>query len=100
MLQNPEDEPGVLGGEDLRDKGRNACVQKALEALGWRVITIWECELQSRQREATLQRLSTLLAPMLAQELRKTASYTNSYSDDDLLMVVEEEEEYASYYNK
>lgn len=75
----------------LRDKGRDACVQKVLEALGWRVITIWECELQPRQREATLLRLFTLLrkieAPVLAQELRKTVSFANSYIDDDLMMV-------------
>ena len=85
----------------LRNRERDARVQRELEALGWRVITIWECELRPKQREATLQRLLTLLrrieAPVLVQELRKTAAYANSYSDDDLLMAAEEEEEYSSY---
>ena len=87
----------------LRNRERDARVQKELESLGWRVITIWECELRPKQREATLQRLLTLLrrieAPVLVQELRKTASYANSYSDDDLLMAAEDEEEYSSYNN-
>lgn len=86
----------------LRNRERDARVQKELEALGWHVITIWECELRPKQREATLQRLLTLLrrieAPVLVQELRKTASYANSYSDNDLLMAAEDEEEYS--YNK
>lgn len=87
----------------LRNRERDARVQKELEALGWHVITIWECELRPKQREATLQRLLTLLrrieAPVLVQELRKTASYANSYSDNDLLMAAEDEEEYSSYNN-
>lgn len=87
----------------LRNRERDARVQRELEALGWRVITIWECELRPKQREATLQRLLTLLrrieAPVLVQELRKTASYANSYSDNDLLMAAEDEEEYSSYNN-
>lgn len=87
----------------LRNRERDARVQRELEALGWHVITIWECELRPKQREATLQRLLTLLrrieAPVLVQELRKTASYANSYSDNDLLMAAEDEEEYSSYNN-
>lgn len=90
-------------GKILRNRERDARVQRELEALGWRVITIWECELRPKQREATLQRLLTLLrrieAPVLVQELRKTASYANSYSDNDLLMAAEDEEEYSSYNN-
>lgn len=88
--------------EKLRhNQERDARVQKDLESLGWRVITIWECELKPARRDDTLQRLLIALrqieAPVLLKELRKTASYTNSYSDDELLMAAEEEEEYSSY---
>lgn len=82
-----------------RNKERDARVRQELDALSWRVITIWECELKPAHREATLQRLLTTLrrieAPVLVQELRKTASYANSYSDEDLLMAAEDEEEYS-----
>lgn len=85
-----------------RNQERDARVQKELEALGWRVITIWECELKPARREETLQRLLTTLrkieVPVLLKELRKTVSYANSYSDDVLLMAAEDEEEYS--YNK
>lgn len=84
-----------------RNKEHDAHVRKELEALGWRVITIWECELKSAHREFTLARLLTLLrqieAPVLIQELRKTTSYANSYSDEELLKAAEEEEEYSCY---
>lgn len=83
-----------------RNQERDTRVRHELEALGWRVITIWECELRPSQREATLQRLLALLrrieAPVLVEELRKTSYYANSYSDDDLLMAAEDEEEYSS----
>ena len=83
-----------------KNKERDAVNVQRLESLSWSCVTIWECELRPKQRETTLQRLLTLLrrieAPVLVQELRKTASYANSYSGDDLLMAAEEEEEYSS----
>lgn len=89
--------------EKLRhNQERDARVQKDLESLGWRVITIWECELKPGRRDDTLQRLLIALrqieAPVLLKELRKTTTYANCYSDDELLMAAEEEYEYS--YNK
>lgn len=84
-----------------RNQERDARVRKELEALGWRVITIWECGLKPARREKTLLRLLTTLrqieAPVLLKELRKTTSYANCYSDDELLMAAEDEED---IYNK
>lgn len=84
-----------------RNQERDIHVRKELEAFGWRVITIWECELKPTRRDVTLQRLLTTLrrieAPVLLHELRKTISYANSYSVDELLMAAEEEEEYACF---
>jgi DNA mismatch endonuclease (patch repair protein) len=31
--------------------------KEAIEALGWNVITIWECELKPKEREGTFQKL-------------------------------------------
>ena len=85
----------------LRNRERDARVQRELEALGWRVITIWECELRPKQREATLQRVLTTLRQIEDYVLLKTlcsSLYSVSLSDDDLIMAAEDEEEYS--YNK
>lgn len=40
-----------------RNISRDAKTLKALNAAGWRVITIWECELKAEKRQATLNSL-------------------------------------------
>ena len=44
-----------------RNRARDVCSREALEALGWRVETIWECELKDPAALDT--RLERLLAP-------------------------------------
>lgn len=41
-----------------RNAERDAEKQKELEAQGWRVLTVWECELRRKSRGATLHRLT------------------------------------------
>ncbi len=45
-----------------RNRERDAENVAALRAKGWRVLTIWECELKPSVREATLNRLLALLS--------------------------------------
>jgi DNA mismatch endonuclease, patch repair protein len=40
---------------------RDARATHALEALGWRVAVVWECELKATRREATVRRLADWL---------------------------------------
>ena len=40
-----------------RNKERDERNQKELEAMGWNVITVWECELKKDKREQTLEEL-------------------------------------------
>lgn len=40
-----------------RNVQRDAAVKEQLQCLGWRVITIWECELKKAIREETLDKL-------------------------------------------
>lgn len=47
-------------GKVARNRARDARVHDALEALGWRVETLWECEL--KDASALAARLATLLA--------------------------------------
>lgn len=39
------------------NKGRDKRNQKELEAMGWKVITVWECELKKDKLEKTLENL-------------------------------------------
>ena len=49
-------------GKVGRNRARDAANRQALEALGWRVETIWECEL--KDTAATAARLAALLAAL------------------------------------
>ena len=40
-----------------RNRERDEHNQKELEEMGWRVITVWECELKKDKREHTLEEL-------------------------------------------
>ena len=40
-----------------RNKDRDAKNRQKLEALGWKVIIVWECELRKSIREESLERL-------------------------------------------
>lgn len=44
-----------------RNKERDAAEAAALEALGWNVIVVWECELSPLDRRKTLERLASTL---------------------------------------
>lgn len=41
----------------LRNRSRDASQHKELEAMGWHVLVVWECELAKDCREATLESL-------------------------------------------
>lgn len=47
------------------NKERDECNKKELEELGWKVITVWECELKKDKVEQTLARLYTQITSEL-----------------------------------
>jgi|GEM_PF-5994376 len=49
-----------------RNKQRDGRAQLALDAAGWRVLVVWECELKWASRGATLAKLT---ADILQQEM-------------------------------
>ena len=51
-----------------RNKERDAADVAALEALGWNVITVWECELNKKRFEQTMSRLVSNLKMRLEVE--------------------------------
>ncbi len=46
----------------LRNRERDRAQHAALEAMGWRVIVVWECELAKPVRQERLERLYTQIA--------------------------------------
>lgn len=52
----------------LRNKERDIEVQHKLARMGWHSITIWECELKPKRREATLQSLVYTLSKIYLQD--------------------------------
>ena len=54
---NPAQWEAKLQGNVARDERHRL----ALEAAGWRVLVVWECELRKRERGATLHRLTNEL---------------------------------------
>ena len=55
-----------------RNMERDAEVSAQLEAMGWRCITVWECELKPKRREETLERLAAMLRAETAGPTVKT----------------------------
>lgn len=45
-----------------RNRARDARNVKAIEELGWKSLTVWECELHTPKLNATLSRVETFLA--------------------------------------
>lgn len=45
-----------------RNKERDSEIQRQLASIGWHCITIWECQLKPKVREATLESLSYTLS--------------------------------------
>lgn len=45
-----------------RNKERDSEIKRQLASMGWHCITIWECQLKPKEREATLESLSYTLS--------------------------------------
>ena len=56
-----------------RNQERDLEVKHQLNAMGWNCITIWECELKSAKREATLDSLAYTLNEIFLQDKRVRA---------------------------
>lgn len=53
-----------------RNKERDYKAQRQLASMGWHCITIWECQLKPKVREATLESLSYTLSLIFLQNYR------------------------------
>lgn len=62
-----------------RNKARDREEQQRLAAMGWHCVTVWECELSPRRREATLRSLAYTLNRIYLQD--HTVSYAPPEED-------------------
>lgn len=73
------------------NKERDSEIQRQLASMGWHCITIWECQLKPKVREATLDSLSYTLALIFLQN-HKVKRY--ELSEEPSSMVAESTAQY------
>jgi DNA mismatch endonuclease (patch repair protein) len=70
-----------------RNAERDKAVQRALAALGWHCITVWECQLKPKVREQTLESLAFTLNHIFLMDRKVVKTYP--LEEDSLGMVAE-----------
>ena len=73
-----------------RNMERDIVEQKALAKMGWHCITIWECELTPKKREATLNSLVYTLNKIWLDDHRVASAYPEAEEEPGLLKAAEE----------
>ena len=74
-----------------RNKERDKEDQRKLAEMGWHCITVWECELKSAVREATLDSIAFTLNHIWLQDHgAKTISYPKVEEESPLYIAAEE----------
>lgn len=74
-----------------RNKERDIEVQKKVAEMGWHSITIWECELKSSRREATLASLEYTLNRIYLQD-HQVHRYVVPEEEESMMKVAEDTE--------
>ena len=73
-----------------RNQERDVEEQKALAKMGWHCITIWECELTPKKREATLKSLVYTLNKIWLDDHRVASAYPKAEEEPGMLKAAEE----------
>ena len=73
-----------------RNQERDVEEQKALAKMGWHCITIWECELTPKKREATLKSLVFTLNKIWLDDHRVASAYQEMDEESGMLKAAEE----------
>jgi DNA mismatch endonuclease, patch repair protein len=61
--RQPKENAGYWQAKIARNRARDLASLDALDASGWTVMTVWECETKMRGREALADRIATFLKP-------------------------------------
>lgn len=76
-----------------RNKERDSETQRKLALMGWHCITIWECQLKPKVREATLDSLEYTLSHIFLKD-HSIKSY--EMPEEEVLIAAEDEARYQS----
>ena len=76
----PQTNAGFWQDKITRNRERDARNMALLQAAGWNVIVIWECQLTPKQRQATLRELDVALSRIV---LGKNHAGVRPYADPD-----------------
>ena len=73
-----------------RNKVRDKEEQRKLAAMGWHCITLWECELTPKKREATIESIVFTLNHIYLQDHSVQKPYDITEEENEILMAAEE----------
>ena len=73
-----------------RNKERDKEEQRKLAAMGWHCITVWECELTPKKREATIESIVFTLNYIYLQDHSVQKPYDITEEENEILMAAEE----------
>ena len=76
-----------------RNKERDKEEQRKLAAMGWRCITVWECELTPKRREETLESLAFTLNHIWLQDHGTFVNLHPKQEEEDIQMPMAAEDE-------
>ncbi len=79
-----------------RNRERDASNQAKLQAAGWNVIVVWECQLTPKRRLATLRELDLALSRIVLNKARKTPPYPVPDEERELPLAAESPTQYAA----
>lgn len=74
-----------------RNKERDTETQRKLASMGWHCITIWECQLKPKVRQATLESLEYTLSHIFLQD-HKVKKY--KVPEEEISIAAEPEHKY------
>jgi len=82
----------------MRNRERDARNQSLLQAAGWNVIVIWECQLAPKRRSKTLRSLDLELSRIvLESNQRRTSPYTTLHEGEDKPLAAEPLARYGTH---
>ena len=93
----PKTNRGFWVDKIRRNKERDREEQRALAAMGWHCITVWECELKPQKREETLDSIAFTLNHIWLQDHGvKTIPYSKLDEEDMQMPMAAEEDSHSS----
>ncbi len=79
---SPATRPEYWSAKIAANRARDARVEAQIQAQGWTVLTVWECQLTPRRRERTLSELLAAIQARPVATRTRRAPYPDPYDQD------------------